>query len=77
MDEDHVARYDGRMDTDANAEIRLLTRHGLGAGSVVIEFGPGTGQFTLKAASVSSQVIAADVSPPCWSTSKTGLPGWG
>lgn len=64
LDPVHVARYDGKMDAEAGAEVSLLTHHGLGAGSIVIEFGPGTGQFTLAAAARCAQVFAVDVSPP-------------
>jgi ubiquinone/menaquinone biosynthesis C-methylase UbiE len=64
LDPVHVARYDGKMDAEAAAEVALLTTHGLGARSTVIELGPGTGQFTLAAAPHCARVIAVDVSPP-------------
>ncbi len=64
LDEDHVQRYDGKMDADAAAEVELLRTHGLTDKSVVVEFGSGTGQFTLAAARAASRVVAVDVSPP-------------
>src|SRR5690349_14093260 len=64
LDAAHVARYDGKMDAEAEAELALLGRFGLGPDSTVIEFGPGTGQFTIAAAARCAKVIAVDVSPP-------------
>jgi SAM-dependent methyltransferase len=64
LDPAHVARYDAKMDAESAAEVALLTACGLGARSTVIEFGPGTGQFTLAAAPRCAKVIAVDVSPP-------------
>jgi SAM-dependent methyltransferase len=64
LDPAHVARYDGKMDAEAEAEVELLTDLGLGAGSIVVEFGPGTGQFTVAVAPHCAKVFAVDVSPP-------------
>jgi len=64
LDAGHVARYDGKEDADAAAELALLQELGLGRGSLVVELGPGTGQFTLAVAQQCSRVIAVDVSPP-------------
>ena len=64
LDPAHVARYDAKMDAEAAAEVALLAGLGFGAASTLIEFGPGTGQFTLAAAPRCAKVIAADVSPP-------------
>jgi SAM-dependent methyltransferase len=64
LDPAHVARYDGKMDAQAEAELALLSRYGLGAGSTVIEFGPGTGQFTFAAGAHGARVFAVDISPP-------------
>jgi SAM-dependent methyltransferase len=64
LDVQHVARYDGKMDSEAAAEVALLRTLGLTSQSVVVEFGPGTGQFTLAAARSSARVVAVDVSPP-------------
>jgi len=64
LDPAHVARYDGKMDAEAAAEVALLVGLGLGARSTVVEFGPGTGQFAIAAAPHCAKVIAVDVSPP-------------
>lgn len=63
LDPDHVARYDDKMDSRAAAEVSLLVDYGLNATSVVIEFGPGTGQFALAVAPRCARVVAVDVSP--------------
>src|SRR5579872_3640185 len=64
LDPVHVARYDGKMDAEAEAEVALLRRLGLGAGSTLIEFGHGTGQFTVAVGPHCAKVVAVDVSPP-------------
>lgn len=61
-DSEHAAHYDEKEDADGAAEVALLQGLGLGPESVVVEFGPGTGQFTVEAATVCSRVIAVDVS---------------
>ena len=64
LDTEHVARYDGKEDANAAAEVELLASFGLTADAVVVDIGPGTGQFVLAAAPRCQQVIAVDVSPP-------------
>ena len=63
LDVDHVARYDSKMDAEAFAEVALMQTVGLDAASTIVEFGPGTGQFSLAAATTAATVIAVDVSP--------------
>lgn len=63
LDAAHVARYDGKEDADAAVEVALLRDLGLGSDSRLVEFGCGTGQFTLEAAAVCGAVVAVDVSP--------------
>ncbi len=63
LDESHVARYDVKMDADAEQEVRLLQEAGLTGRSRLVEFGPGTGQFTVRVASACAHVVAVDVSP--------------
>jgi SAM-dependent methyltransferase len=63
FDEAHVARYDGKEDADADAEVRLLQDAGMTRSSRVVEFGPGTGQFTVCVARSCAHVTAVDVSP--------------
>jgi SAM-dependent methyltransferase len=59
----HVARYDDKEDSGAPEELTLLVTEGLNSDSVVLEFGPGTGQFALDAAQTCKRVIAVDPSP--------------
>lgn len=63
FDEGHARRYDAKMDSGAEAEVRLLQERGhLGPDSTVIDLGAGSGQFTMAAARACSRVIAVDVS---------------
>jgi SAM-dependent methyltransferase len=64
LDVEHVARYDSKEDAGAGGEVERLKTLGLSASSVVVEFGVGTGQFTMAAAPWCERVIAVDVSPP-------------
>lgn len=64
LDLEHVARFDGKMDSNAAAEVSLLKDLGLTERSALIEFGDGTGQFTVAAARDCAQVTTVDVSPP-------------
>lgn len=64
LDPGHVARYDGKEDADAAAEVALLEGLGLGPDSTLVEFGPGTGQFTVAVAPRCGRVVAVDVSAP-------------
>lgn len=63
LDVAHVERYDRKMDARALDEIELLRSAGLGASSVVVDLGTGTGQFALAVASVCGRVVAVDPSP--------------
>jgi cyclopropane fatty-acyl-phospholipid synthase-like methyltransferase len=62
LDPAHVARYDDKEDADAEEEVRICEALGLSASSTVVEFGSGTGQFTIAAASRCARVVAVDVS---------------
>ncbi len=62
LDQDHVARYDAKEDASAAGEVALLADLGLTQASLVVEFGPGTGQFTVEVAPRCARVIAVDVS---------------
>jgi ubiquinone/menaquinone biosynthesis C-methylase UbiE len=64
LDAAHVARYDDKEDASAVAEVALLQRDVLTPDSVVVELGPGTGQFTVEVARACARVIAVDVSQP-------------
>jgi ubiquinone/menaquinone biosynthesis C-methylase UbiE len=62
LDAGHVARYDAKEDAGAADEVALLQEMGLTRESVVVEFGPGTGQFTVEVAPACARLIAVDVS---------------
>jgi len=62
LDADHVARYDDKEDADAGSEVQLCEALGLGPTSTVVEFGSGTGQFTIAVARHCARVFAVDVS---------------
>lgn len=64
LDTAHVERYDAKENASAASEVALLQSLGLGRDSLVVEFGAGTGQFTLEVASACARVIAVDVSEP-------------
>lgn len=62
LDAEHVARYDAKEDAGATTEVALLKGLGLTQESLVLEFGAGTGQFSIAAAPECARVIAVDVS---------------
>lgn len=62
LDAAHVQRYDSKEDAQATAEVDVLARVGVGTASTVVEFGAGTGQFTIEAARRFGSVVAVDVS---------------
>jgi len=64
LDAGHASRYDEKEDAGAAAEAALLERHGLDPASLVVEFGPGTGQITVALAPRCRRLIAVDVSEP-------------
>lgn len=64
LDAGHVARYDAKEDASAAGEVALLKRMGLTPESLVLEFGAGTGQFSVEVAHACARVIAVDVSEP-------------
>jgi SAM-dependent methyltransferase len=64
LDPEHVARYDSKEDGDVASEVELLRSLGLAPDSCVVEFGAGTGQFTIAVAPQCARVVAVDVSEP-------------
>jgi ubiquinone/menaquinone biosynthesis C-methylase UbiE len=64
LDAAHVERYDAKEDASATNEVAVLKDVGLTRESVVLEFGAGTGQFTVAVAPGCGRVIAIDVSAP-------------
>lgn len=73
LDADHVARYDAKEDASATSEVALLERLGLTGRSLVVELGPGTGQFTVEVARSCGRVVAVDVSEPMLAALKAKL----
>jgi len=73
----HVARYDGKEDSAAAAEVELLERFGLDPSSTVVELGPGTGQFTAEVAGRCRRLVAVDVSEPMLAHLRSKLAGLG
>jgi ubiquinone/menaquinone biosynthesis C-methylase UbiE len=70
LHQEHASRYDAKEDADARSEVALLKDAGLTGESLVVEFGPGTGQFSVEVASACARVIAVDVSDPMLSQLK-------
>jgi SAM-dependent methyltransferase len=63
LDAAHVKRYDSKMDARGLDEIEVVRSAGLGATSVVVDLGSGTGQFALSVAPLCRRVVAVDPSP--------------
>ena len=63
LDADYVAGYDAKAQVDPTEDIEILTAHGLGPGTTIVDLGAGTGVFTAAAAATGADVIAVDVSP--------------
>jgi SAM-dependent methyltransferase len=64
LDPAFVAGFDRKQGRpDPGPDLDVFRAHGLGADSVVVELGAGTGQFALPAAAVFGRVVAVDVSP--------------
>lgn len=61
-DPQQVAIYDARQHTNIERQQQLVQRLGIRNSDRVIEFGPGTGAFSIAAASVGASVIAVDIS---------------
>lgn len=64
LDPTHASRYDAKEDASAASEVALLESVGLTPASLVVEFGAGTGQFSVEVAPACARVIAVDVSRP-------------
>lgn len=64
LDTAFVAGFDRKQGhPDPGPDIELLHRHGLDGGSVVVDYGAGTGQFALPAARHFGRVVAVEISP--------------
>lgn len=62
LDPRYVDGYDQKAQVDPAPDIEVLKRHGLDAGSVVVDFGAGTGTFALAAAPHCARVVAVEPS---------------
>ena len=63
LDAGFVPGYDRKQGFDPSEDVSLLRRHGLDAGSTLVDLGAGTGRFALAAAALCGRVVAVDVSP--------------
>jgi ubiquinone/menaquinone biosynthesis C-methylase UbiE len=61
-DPQQVKTYDARQHTNIENEKRLVKELGMGTSHTVIEYGSGTGGFTLAAAKTCKQVYSVDIS---------------
>jgi len=62
LDPGHVRRYDEKEDAASAEEVALCRSLGMTGESTVVEFGSGTGQFAVAAASHCLRLAAVDVS---------------
>jgi SAM-dependent methyltransferase len=63
LDPAYIATYDRKAGPDPADDVEALQRLGLGDTSVLVDFGAGTGTFTLAVAPHCRRVVAVDVSP--------------
>jgi SAM-dependent methyltransferase len=63
LDPRYVASYDAKTSLDLDAALELLRRHGLGAGTTLVDLGCGTGLLAAAASAEARRVIGVDVSP--------------
>jgi len=63
LDVHYVLGYDDKARFDPTADLAILRDLGLGPASTLVDFGAGTGEFSLAAAEACRRVVAVDVSP--------------
>jgi SAM-dependent methyltransferase len=63
LDADYVAGYDAKTGLDLEETLALLRRHGLDAGTTLVDLGCGTGLLAAAAADEAGRVVGVDVSP--------------
>jgi SAM-dependent methyltransferase len=68
LDPAYVVTYDTKSATDPTEDVQLLRGLGLGATSVVVDLGAGTGTFALAIAPYCRRVVAVDISPAMLAT---------
>lgn len=64
LDPDQVANYDEKIPFDPSEEIDLLKEYGLSENDIVVDFGTGTGSFSVAVADHCSRVVGIDISSP-------------
>lgn len=63
LDPMYVAEYDAKARFDPADDLALLSQHGFGEASTLVDLGCGTGALALAAAPLCRRVVAVDVSP--------------
>jgi SAM-dependent methyltransferase len=63
LDPEYVAAYDAKTQLDLDEALKLLRRHGLDAGTTLVDLGCGTGSLAAAAAAEARRVIGVDPSP--------------
>jgi SAM-dependent methyltransferase len=63
LDPGYVAGYDRKAGFDPTDDLEGLRARGLGATSILVDLGAGTGTLAVAAAAVCKRVVAVDVSP--------------
>jgi SAM-dependent methyltransferase len=64
LEQDYVAAYDTKSQTDWSEDVTTLLELGVGATSTVVDLGAGTGTFARAIARHVARVVAVDVSEP-------------
>lgn len=63
LEQEYVAGYDRKAQTDPSNDVSLLRSLGLGSTDALVDLGAGTGTFAVAAAPYCQRVVAVDVSP--------------
>jgi SAM-dependent methyltransferase len=63
LDPQYVRGYDRKAGFDPTEDVEALRARGVGADSVVVDLGAGTGTFALAVAPFCGRLVAVDVSP--------------
>ena len=61
-DPEQVATYEARQQTNLEAERALVAKLNINSEHIVLEYGPGTGAFSLAAGETGAKVIGVDIS---------------
>lgn len=77
FDPAYIATYDQKAGTVPTEDVEALRELGLGATSVLVDLGAGTGTFALAAAPHCRRVVAVDVSPAMLAAAAANADGLG